>query len=90
MCDYYIVLPYGNIYDILFDIITRDIVVVACFVKCIFAPESDIASMLLLGDLGGVLIKFIKIILGLLISILLIITPNRHSHPFSFLLSIFL
>ena len=82
MCDDSIVLPYGSISVILFEIITGDIVVMACFAMCIFAPESDIARMLLLGKFGGVLIQFIKLILGLIVSILIIISPNRHLHPF--------
>ena len=32
---------------------------VACFARCIFAPESAIARMFLLGVLGGALIHFI-------------------------------
>ena len=59
------------------------IVVVACFAVNIFVPESVIASIFLLGEFGGVPIKFIKLILGLLISMLFIIDPNCHSHPFS-------
>ena len=59
-----------------------DIVVVACFARCIFAPEFAIPSVFLLGDFGGVPIKFIKLVFVLLILILLIISPNLHSHPF--------
>ena len=40
---------------------------VACFARCIFAPESAVSGMLLLGGLRGVLITFIKLTLGLLI-----------------------
>ena len=54
---------------------------VAYFYSCIFAPTSAIASAFLLGEFGGVPIQFIKLILGLLISILLIISPKHHSHP---------
>ena len=57
---------------------TGGIFVVACFARCIFAPESTIAGVFLLGEFGGVLIQLIKIISGLLISILLIIAPNRN------------
>ena len=37
--------------------------------------------MLLLGGLGGVSIKSIKLILGLLIPILFIVAPNRQCSP---------
>ena len=82
MCEYSIVLPYGSLYVISFVIIAGDIVVVAFFNRYIFSPESAISSILLQVVLGGLTIQFIKIILGLLISILLIITPNRNLHPF--------
>ena len=82
MYEYYIVLPSCSLSVILFDINIGSIVVVACFDRCIFAPESEIARVLILGELSGGLIKFIKLILWLLISILLIIAPNCHSHPF--------
>ena len=78
-----IVLPSGSIDYISFSIITGAIVGVACLARCIFAPESAIASMLILFGLGGVSIKLIKLILGLLISILLTIASNRHLHTFS-------
>ena len=80
----------GGLSTILFGIITGDSVVVACFDRCTFAPESEIASVLILGELSGGLIKFIKLILWLLISILLIIAPNCHLHPFSIPTSFFL
>ena len=83
MCEEYILLPSGSLSVISFDIFTWAIVVVAYFDRCIFAPEAEIYILSLLGELGGVSIQFIKIILWLLISILLIIAPNRHSHPFS-------
>ena len=51
---------------------------VDCFARNIFAPESAIDSGFLIEELGGALIQFIKIILGLLISIVLIIAPKRH------------
>ena len=54
MCEDSIVLPYGSLAVISFDIITGRIFVVACFARFIFAPESAIASMLLLVGLGGV------------------------------------
>ena len=50
----YIVLPPGSIAFISFHIFTGEIVGVACFSRYIFAPESAIASMLLLRRLGGV------------------------------------
>ena len=67
MCEESIVIPYDSLAVVSFGIITGDNVVVACFSRFIFAPESRIASMLLLGVLSGVSIKFIKLILGLLI-----------------------
>ena len=67
MCEDSIVLPSGSLVVISFGIIKGAIVVVACFAICIFAPEFTIARMFLLLSLGGVLIPFIKIILGLLI-----------------------
>ena len=60
------------------------VVVVDWFSKCIFASESDIARVFLLGEFGGLPIQFIKLILGLIISILSIIAPNHHLHPFFF------
>ena len=54
VCKDYIVLPSCSLSVILFDIIIGSIVVVACFDRCIFAPESAIAIMLLLEILGGV------------------------------------
>ena len=90
MCEDYIVLPSGSLTEISVDIITGAILVVACFPSCIFAPESAIASMLLLGGLFGVTIKSIKLILGLIILILFIISPNSHFHPFSLPTNLFL
>ena len=49
VCEDSIVLPYGSLSVISFDIITGAIVVVACFGRCIFAPESVIAVVLFLG-----------------------------------------
>ena len=49
MCEDSIILPYGSLAFISFGIITGAIVVVACFARCIFAPDSDIYGMLLLG-----------------------------------------
>ena len=57
----------GSLDVVSFDLIIKAIEVVACFDRCIFVPESAIAIMLLPGRLGGVLIHFIKLILGLLI-----------------------
>ena len=48
-----------------------------------FAPESAISSVCLLGYLVGVLILLIKLSLGLLRLILFIIAPNCHSHLYS-------
>ena len=75
ICDESIVLPSGSLSVMLFEIMTGAIVVVACFSRCIFVTESTFASVFLLGQFGGVSINFIKLILGLLISILLIIAP---------------
>ena len=85
-----IVLPSGIHDFISFSIITGAIVGVDCFSRCIFAPEYLIADTLLQFGLGGLLIKYIKLILGLLISILLNITPNCHSQPFSLFPILFL
>ena len=90
ICDGSNVLPSGSLAVISFEIMTGAIVVVACFARCIFAPMSAIAGVFLLGEFDGVPIQFIKIILGLLSSILLMIILNRHSHPFSLLPSLFL
>ena len=81
MCDDSIALAYGILDVISYDIITVAIVVVDCFTKCIFSPEYAICSMFLLVDFCGVPIQSIKVILGLIISILLIITSNYHSRP---------
>ena len=53
------------------------------FARCMFAPESTIASFYLLGEVDGVSILLIKLFLGALILILFITTPNHHSHLFS-------
>ena len=82
MCEYSIVIPSGSLAVISFEIIIGAIVVVACFARFVFAPESVIASMLLLRVLGGLLIQFIRLIWGLLISFLFIGAPNHYSHPF--------
>ena len=62
-----IFIPSGSLAVISFEITTGAILVVACFYRCTFAPDSVITSMLLIGVLGGILIQFNKIILGLLI-----------------------
>ena len=83
ICVKSIVLPSGSLASVSLSIITGAILGVACLARCIFAPEYAIASMLLLIWLGGLLIQFIELILGLLILILLTIAPNCHSRPFS-------
>ena len=83
-------LQYGILAVISFDIITGAVVGVDYFARCTFAPDYVIVGMLLLRRLCGVSIQFIKLILGLLISILLIIALNRYSHPFSLLPNLFL
>ena len=62
---------------------TGAIMGVACLDRCMGVTESDIASLYLLGELGGVPILFIKLILVLLILILFVVAPNRHHRPFS-------
>ena len=49
MCDDSIFIPSVSLAVMLFDIMTGAIVPVACLDRCIFAPESDIASVFLLG-----------------------------------------
>ena len=90
ICEDSVVLPSGILAVISFDIITGAIVGLACFARCIFAPESVIAIMLLLRLLGRVSIKFIKMVLGILIFMLLSIVPNYHSCPFSISPGLFL
>ena len=82
MCDDSIVIPSCRLYVVSFEIMTGTIVVADFFDRCIFAPESSISSLVLLGEFGGFPIQFIKLVLGLLISILFIISPNRHLYPF--------
>ena len=77
------VLPSGSLYVMSFDIITVAIVGVVCLDIGMFTSASEISSMYLLGELGGVPILLIKLILGVLIVILFIIVPNLHLHPFS-------
>ena len=47
-----------------------------------FAPKYSIASVYFLGELGGFPMLLITLILGVLILMLLIISPNFHLHPF--------
>ena len=70
MCEDSIVIPSGILAVISVDIITEFLLLVACFSGCVFTPESVISSMLLIGGLGGVSTKFIKLILWLIILIL--------------------
>ena len=81
-CDESIVLPSGSLQVMFFDIITGDIVCVASFAICMFAPESVIVGVYFLGELGGVPVLLIKLILVVPILILFVIYPNRHLHPF--------
>ena len=53
MCEDSIGLPSGGISIISFGIITSASVVVACFARYIFSPESEIARVLILGELVG-------------------------------------
>ena len=73
-------LLYGSLDFMSFGIMTGAIDVVN-FSRYIFAPESAIASVFLLGEFGEFSIQFIKLIVGSLISILLIITLKRLLHP---------
>ena len=73
-----------------FDIITGAVVFVAFFTISVFTSESEISSMCLLVELGGFLILLIKLILGVLILILFLVSPNPHSRPFSLPPSLFL
>ena len=77
------VIPSGSLAVVLFYNMPGDIIDVASFSGWIFAPESAISSVYFLGELGGVPIILIKLILGVLILILFIVSPNRNSHPFS-------
>ena len=63
-------IPYGSLDVMSFDVMTGVIILVDFWGRCIFASESKIYSLFLLGEFCGVLIQFIKLILGLLISIL--------------------
>ena len=85
MWDDSIVLTSGSIYVVLFEIMNEAIVLVACLSRYIFAPEYDISSVFLLGELGGVPIKFVKLILGLLISILFLSPLTVICTPFRYL-----
>ena len=67
----------------LFNIITGVIVGVYSFSKWMFSPEPVIASVYFLGELGGILILLIKLVLGLILLILFNLAHNRHLHPFS-------
>ena len=48
MCNDFVFLQYASLSVMLFDIINGDIVLAACFSRCVFAPESDIYSVFLL------------------------------------------
>ena len=48
-----IVLQYGSLDFVSLYIIKGDIIGVACLDRCILAPESEIASMIVLVGLGG-------------------------------------
>ena len=49
ICDVSVLIPYGSLAVILFDIMTGSIVLVACFNRCIFAPKSAIVRLFLIG-----------------------------------------
>ena len=69
---------------------TASIVVVPSFARFILAPDSEIDRVLLLGEFGGVPVIMITLSLGLLILVLIVISPNRHLQTFSFPPSSFL
>ena len=56
ICEDYIVFPSSSPVDISTNIVIEAIVGVACFARCIFAPESVIARILVIFGLGAVLI----------------------------------
>ena len=60
-------LPCGILVVVLFDTMNGYIVGVDSFDRCMFAPESAISSVYFLGELGGVLILLVKLILVVLI-----------------------
>ena len=62
-----IVLPSGSLAVMSFGIMTGAIVYVGFLARCMFAPESEIYIICLLGELDGVLILLIKISLGVII-----------------------
>ena len=64
------------------EIITGVIVGVVLSSRFMFAPDSSIANVYFLGELGRFPILFIKLILVVLVLILFFITPNRNSRPF--------
>ena len=67
MRDNSMVIPYVSLVVTLFEIVTGAIFGVALFDIWMFAPESTIASVYFIGELGGFPIIFIKLILGVLI-----------------------
>ena len=67
ICGEYIVLPSGRLAVVSFYVVTGVIVGVACLDGYMFAPDSEISSVYLLGKLGGLTKLFIKLILGVLI-----------------------
>ena len=82
-CGDSILLTYVSLVVMLFGIMTGSIFGVASFSRWMFAPDSVIADVKFLGELGGGPNFFIKLILGVLILILFILAPNRHPHLFS-------
>ena len=76
-------ITYGILSFISFGIITEGIFGAACLVRFMFAPKYAIYSVYSLGYLCGAPILLIKLILGLIILILFVISPKNHSQPFS-------
>ena len=83
MCDDSISLSYSSHTVISFDIMTGAIFVVVLLDISMSVPESEISSAYLLGELGGVSMLSIKLILGVLLLILFVIAPSHHWRFFS-------
>ena len=85
ICYNSIVLTSGRLVVMFFEIMTGAIFGVASFARWVFAPESEIASVYFIRELGGVPILLIELILSLLI-----IYPNLHSQLLFLPLDLFL
>ena len=76
-------ITYGSLTVMLLDIIAGEVFGVASFSRWMFSTEFAIESVYFLGELVGVPILLIKLILGVILLILFIICYSRYSHPFS-------